>query len=820
MKQIFYAVLVTGVAALFMYLLQKPLGGLPAIGSLLDPINGVYHLARNANHSQEIHGQLPGLTGAVEVVRDERGVPHIFAQHDLDAVSALGYAVAQDRLFQLDFIPRVAAGRLSEILGESMVDTDRFLRETGMEWGASRNYHRIVEEGGIELDLLRAYVRGVNAYINSMQSKDLPLEFRLMGHQPELYTEKHVLRILQYMTFDLTYRSNDHVYSILWERLGQESFEELFPSHSNLFVPIIPEKGGQIPPQERRQIYQTPRLASLPAQLSEKHGNFVSSLEHSFFEGYIDGKGSNNWAVGPTHSETGGAILAGDMHLSLWLPSIWYEAHLVTPDMNTYGVTIPGAPLPVEAYNDYLGWAFTNSGTDQIDYLSLELDETGSKYLFEGEYKTFESVVDTIFVKGAEPVIENRMYAHWGPALVDEDQAMALQWVAHEESTTMKALWYMNRASSMAEFQKALRDWDTPMQNIIYGDVDGNISIRTTGYMPIRKIGHGIGLLNGASSESEWVSRIPFEELPYSYNPSTGYLTSTNQQPADSLYPYYQGYDWGPGYRSLRIDALLSGKNKHSVADIKRYQSDVYVVQRDLFVPLFDEVTGLSEKASELSLILKHWEGTSDIDRIEPLIFDIFLEHLNALTWDEDVFIGSRKPKEDRLYALLTGDLSSKWLDRTTTQEVENAQTILRTALEYTVETLEGQYGWDKSKWVWGEHHNIVFKHYTRSDALKALWRGPYAYPGFAQTLSPAADRETTHSASWRMVVDFSTPTPTGFGVYPGGQSGNPFSDNYDKHIQHYLDFKYFVLKKPRHATEISPQDVSSVLILESADAR
>ena len=817
MRKFIYLLVFITLAGGYIYILQRPWGNIPALGNLFDPVKGVYSLSRNAIPPAEQKLTLSGLSAPVQVVRDTRGVPHIFAETNLDAITALGYVVAQDRLFQLDFIPRVAAGRLSEILDSSMVETDRFLRETGMDWGAKNNLERLRQEDGVELDILQAYVKGVNAYIATMDEGDVPLEFRLLGYEPELYSELHVLRILQYMTYDLTYRSSDPVYQALEERLGPEQFKELYPEYADLFVPIIPEKGGNIAPQEKRPTYVSEFLLSPDTLYSEINFSHYAQLQSSFrssiSEGFIDGKGSNNWVVGPDRSETGAVLLAGDMHLSLWLPSIWYETHIVTPEMNTYGVTIPGAPLPVEAFNDYLGWAYTNTGADQIDFLRLEVDNASMKYKYRDEWRDLEAVQDTIFVRGGDSVIDTRYFSHWGPTRLEEDGAIATQWVAHNISRTLLAQWKMNQATTFDEFQEALTYWDTPMQNIIFGDVAGNIAIRSTGFLPLRKGGDGIGVLNGSADEGEWVGKVPFDELPYSYNPEQGYLTSTNQQPADSTYPYYQGYDWGPGYRSLRIAALLERKEAHSLKDIKKYQSDVYVVQRDLFVPLLDSLEGLSERASELRSLMQNWEGESTVDRIEPLIFDIYLDNLNDAVWDEAVFTEFRSPREDRLYSIMANESSGIWLDMKSTPEVvEEASDVMRYALEKTVSDLNEDYGWDKARWRWGDHHKVVFKHYTRSEALRPLWRGPFEYPGFAQTLSPAANRETTHSASWRMVVDFSTQPPVGYGVYPGGQSGNPFSPNYDRHIEKYLSFDYFPLLKPSSVSDFNQEDKGAVI--------
>ncbi len=815
MKKISILLFLAAVCAIVLVGLGGAGGRIPAVAALLDPAEGLYFNARTATPAPEEAIHIPGLSGEVVVKRDERSVPHIFADNAVDAVSVLGYVTAQDRLFQLDFVPRVASGRLSEILGPSMIETDRFLRQTGMDWGARKNLARLKEEHTVEYELIQAFTRGVNTYLAGLEYKDYPLEFKLLGYSPDPYTDIQILRVLQYMVFDLTYRSDDAVYAELQERLGDEEYEKLYPEHAQLAVPIMPEKGGMVKEQDKRVVYTRDQLAGAavgPSSVLSERFAMQSLFEGTPLEGFVHGKGSNNWAVGPTRSQTGAPIIAGDMHLALWLPSIWYEVHMVTPEMNTYGVTVPGAPLPVEAFNDHVGWAFTNTGSDQIDHLKLTLDASGTSYLHNGAYVPLDMVPDTLHVKGEASRIDTLYYAHWGPVTIGDEDAVALRWVAHEPTRTLRALWGMNRATDYETFQEGIKFWDTPMQNIIYGDDAGNIAIRSTGYMPIRKAGHGRGLLDGSTDAFTWEGRVPFDELPHSFNPGQGFLTSTNQVPADSLYPHYLGHDWRSSYRSLRIDALLHGKEKHGVEDLKDYQADVYVVQRDLFVPLLETVDGLTEEAAALREMLVNWEGIATVDRTEPLVLDLYLDNLRDMVWDEPAFEALRKPNGARLYLLLANELTGPWLDRMGTPEIETAEDIMRAALEQTVAQIQSAYGEDQAAWRWGDLHQVVFRHFTQSDALKGLWRGPYAYPGFAETLSPASGLTTTHSASWRVVVDFSTSPPTGYGVYPGGQSGNPFSPFYDSHLDTYLNFEHFKLFRPTSPDEMPAERVTATI--------
>jgi len=793
--------------------LTRPLAGGGSLGGLLDPLDGLYRTARHAEHPPSQRLTLDALDASVTVVRDERGVPHIFADSDRDATIALGYMVAQDRLFQLDFIPRVASGRLSEVFGAVSINTDRFLRGTGMDWAAKKIAARIEQEQSLERDIIGWFADGANAYIDALDENDLPFEFRLLGYRPERYSYLHAVRLMQYFAYDLTYYSDAAYYTTLQERLGAKDYAALYPRHAPLYVPIIPEPGGGA----------TPRLAeSAPGSGGVSDGlSALTALAARqqrmpgvWGDGEAPGKGSNNWAVSGARSATGAPLLAGDPHLSMTLPSIWYEVHMVTPTMNTYGVTPPGAPVLMIAFTDYAAWSLTNTGADVIDHYALELDQTGTRYRFEGGWRDLEAVLDTIQVKGGAPVVDTLYYSHWGPTAIDDSIAVAIRWVAHEDGHTLQAAWEMNHARNLEEFQAALQHWDTPMQNIIYADVDNNIAIRSTGYLPVRKAGHGIGLLDGSTTAYDWIGRVPFDELPHSINPTQGFLASSNQQPTDSTYPHYLGHDWRSSYRSLRIDTLLRASSKHAVDDFKRYQADVHAVQRDLFVPLIDTLAGLSPRADTLRRLLSAWTGETTVDRPEPLVLFEWLRTLHALAWDEPAFEEVRRPSEPILYGLLRDEPDASWLDVQATERREDAAGLLRLALEATADTLAARYGWDVEAWRWGDHHKVLFRHLTQSAALRALWRGPLEHPGFASTLSPAGGRTTTHSASWRMVVDFSQTPPAGYGVYPGGQSGNPFSVFYDLQMPTYLAFDYYELRKPATPEDLDASMVSSRLTL------
>jgi penicillin amidase len=763
--------------------------GVPPLGLLLDPEDGLYRTARLADTYPDA-APIDGLDGPVTVVRDSRGVPHIFASTDADAVRAMGVAMAQDRLFQMDFIARVAAGRMSEAFGSSVVETDRFLRRTGMEWGAQKNWAAIEREGGRERDALVWFAQGVNAHLATLGPADLPAEMRLLGYAPEPWTPVHSLRVLQYMAYDLSYNSDAPDYSDLADRLGDD-YDTLFPLHSRLAPTVAPQyddaEGAEQAPRQTEGRPLTPRLSA--------YLHHIEQLTQGLpWEGLRVGKGSNNWAVAPSRSASGGAILAGDMHLSLTLPAIWYEVRIVSPSFDSYGVAVPGAPLPVEAFTPTHAWAFTNAPADQVDWFRLEPSDDGRQYRCGQTWCDVSVQPGQIAVLGGDSVADTLRFSHLGPIVERGGEWVAMKWTSHERSRTLAALWGMNAASDYAEFERATRLWDTPAMNILYAGADGEVHIRSTGYLPLRREGAAWGLQDGTLSDSVWTGRIPFDRLPARNAQADGYVQSANQMLAGAGYPYYLGQVWPAEFRAMRIDSLLRSQPLYSADDFKRYQADVHVVERDLLAPHLLALDGaaLSSRARDLRAMLLGWSGRATNDLAAPTAFYHFTRTLDRLAWDEPEL--TRSPSEGVLPWLLGNRPDSPWLDVRATPERERAPDLLRLALNQAADTLDARYGPDTTAWRWGDHHRVVFRHITQSESLRPFWRGPVEYPGFASTLSPARGLTTTHSASWRVVVDFGGGSPTAWGIYPGGQSGNPFSSRYDLHLPAFTAFEYYDL--------------------------
>ncbi|MEQ9103674.1 MAG: penicillin acylase family protein [Rhodothermales bacterium] len=737
---------------------------------------------------------LDGMDAPVHVEVDARGVPHIHAGSEKDATIALGYVVARDRLFEMEFIWRAATGRLAELLGPAAVEQDRYFRDIGMVHAVRNNTELLMAETSAVRSHTEWYVQGANAWVESLSRSEWPFEFRLFGRGPSRVTPEHTQALFSFMAYDLSFRSDDVPLDLARQRLGGDGFRALYPEFSTHEKYIVPS-GSHIGSSRTDEGTGSPETGTAVASVSSVMDKGTHAVLDGLAEGLRPGKGSNNWAVNGHRSLTGMPILAGDMHLNLSLPAIWYEVHVVTPESNSYGVTFPSAPAIIEGITETHAWAFTNTGTDQLDTYLLQLDETGERYLHDGQWKPLVSVVDTIRVHGGPDVVHGVRWSHHGPVRTAGDRTLAIRWVGHEYGRTLEAFLLMNKAVDHASFEEATRSWDYPMQNILYAGRDSIISLRSTGYLPIRGTGSGAGILDGTSSSTEWVGRVPFDALPVMHNPGSGWVSSTNQRPAGADYPWYLGTNWEPIHRSQRIHELMTAAERHGVGDLKTYQADVYAKQADYLVPVLAELDGLLAASAERVRFLSEWDRRMTVESREATLFAQLVDTLEALVWDEPSFDGIPPPSFVRMFDLHPD--SSVWFDIQGTPEREDRQAVLKAALSRLDELHEVP--------PWGQVHTLRMRHLTRSTALRPLWREGMPYPGWRETLSPADGMAATHSASWRVVVDLSTQPPTAWGVYPGGQSGNPFSRLYDAHVTTFTSFEYY----PLNLSRTSPRDTS-----------
>lgn len=774
------------VALLLLTLLVSALGrrhgDVPALGPLLDPFHGIW-AHRSALFERKPMGgtelRIRGLKGRVEIHVDEDQVKHIFAERDEDLYLAQGYVVASDRLWQMDFLTRVAGGRLSEILGRKALEFDRLFIRLGIPQVAKESAELMLQDP-ITGPALRAYAEGVNAYIQSLGVYDLPFEYKLLGHRPEPWTPYHAALLMKFMSYNLSFHSSDLPLSRSFAKLGAEDFEDLF----SLGLPI-PEP---IVPRGSRWNIQTPS----PAPPAEAFQVQLQKLEpHPTPH---PSNGSNNWAVTGKKSTTGLPILSNDIHLSLSLPSLWYEMQLVSPSQNVYGVTLPGSPGIILGFNSKLAWGVTNGQSDVLDWYELRFrDENKNEYLFAGDWRPVISQEVLVPVRGEKPEIIITRRTHFGPIVYDDNETpvrpqipkgLAMRWAALEPSQELRTFLLLNRAQSTEQCREAISTFRNPGQNFLCADNRDDVGLWHMGAYPLRWKGQGRTISDGSSSDYEWKGWIPVDELPSVRNPDRGFVSSANQSPVDETYPHYLGWPFEYPFRAMRINEILRSKAKFSPEDIIRMQADTLNIPARTLVPRFLNVlrdVEFDKKEKDALTVLSKWDFRFEEDSTGAPIFQVWMKQIEAQLWGPRLSAAGdfMYPPKYRMVLLLEKEESSKWFDDPSTPEVETLRDVLKKTLPLAVQELQKVTGSSKaSEWTWASYRPTQFPHAGK-------------IPGLGEVSLSARGQEHTifanngsHGPVWKLVVALGRDKPRAWGVYPGGQSGDPTSAYYDNFLQ------------------------------------
>jgi penicillin amidase len=745
--------------------LDRPLGDSPTLGRLLDPFSGIWaNQPPSARDAGIAPGAIPGLSGPASVRYDSSGVPHIFASSLEDAVRIQGYLTARDRLWQMEFQTHAAAGRLAGILGPDLDEPgdgkllryDRLQRRLGMGYAAEQALEAINRDETTRT-LLQAYADGVNAWIASLQPRDYPVEYKLLGYAPEPWEPLKTALLIKSMGQDLSSTEYDLQYTQLLRLLGRSVMDDLYPDQGGNTEPIAPRgTPWNFTPLDLDTpgAYEPPALAlreALPP-LPEKN------------------LGSNNWAVSGSRTASGYPILCNDPHLQLNLPSIWYQVQLVAEGVNVCGVSLPGAPGVVIGFNRDMAWGVTNAGRDVRDWYRITFHESEpGRYQYDGGWRQAKPRVETIRVKGSEAIIDTVWYTHHGPVVYDrsfghrELEGYALRWELHQPSNEMRTFFALNTASALEDYLAALPHFQCPGQNLLYADRKGDIAITQQGRFPARWPGQGRFLLDGSRPDHEWQAYIPLEHLTQTINPQRGYVSSANQYPADSDYPYYQLGNF-EAYRNRRLNDLLdSAGNGITVQDMMAIQLDNYGQMASEVLPL------LLELVPQARAELGSWDYNYDAESAEAGRFQRWYDTLFALTWDEleQPGLSLTLPENHATIALMHRDPQSPWFDLRSTAQVEDLSALASSA-------------WDRSEGsaapTWWQTKSTSIMHLLK---LEPFSEQGVACGGNRNILNATSER---HGPSWRMVVELSDP-PRAWGIYPGGQSGNPLDPAYTDQV-------------------------------------
>ncbi|MES3017383.1 MAG: penicillin acylase family protein [Bacteroidota bacterium] len=787
--KIIKAVISSVIALTLVISLNSKFGDIPPLGKFLDPFRGFWTNAESKKLIAEKEFKIEGLRGAVEIKFDERMVPHIFAESNYDLYFAQGYVTAKDRLWQMDFQTRFASGRLSEVVGPKAIELDRYQRRMGMTYGAENMVKVMMNDPEIK-ETMEAYADGINAYIHSLKPGEYPVEFKLLNYVPEEWTPLNSALLLKLMSATLAGGSNEFYMTNILNKYGPEITKDLFPDYPFREDPIIPEGSkwdftpGAVPPP--------------PELLNDRKTSYQIKTRE-----LEEGIGSNNWAISGAKTASGYPLLANDPHLDITLPSIWYQVQTVSPDVNAYGVSIPGAPGVIIGFNQTIAWGVTNVGADVLDWYNIKFKDGSKKeYWYNGKWNPVKIRVETIEVKGGNTVVDSVFYTHHGPIVYTTEQrpdnfskinniptGHALRWVAHDGSNDVKTFYKLNRAKNYTDYRQALTYYSAPAQNFVFASVENDIAITPNGYFPSKWKGQGKFLMDGSDPANDWHGRIPAEQNPTVKNPPRNFVSSANQSLTDQTYPYYINWEFAAYERAHRINKRLTVMTKANVDSLINLQNDNYSILAENILPTLVQLVDtekLNATEREGYNIVSKWEKFFDADEIGASIFELWHKSLAKEIWDDD--LGDPKnpmryPSRDRNVQLLLNEPDSHWFDDVRTSKKETRADAVNAAFKFTMDSLQRKYGPIDEDWHWGnvKHTNVPHLAKVAGFGSKFLKNG-----GSKTSVNAMSE---SNGPSWRMVVALGKDVKA-YGVFPGGESGNPGSPYYDNMINTWSDGK------------------------------
>ena len=788
--------------------------------------------------------QAEGLDGPVDIYRDAMGIPHIYAATSHDLFFAQGYVHAQERFWQMDSWRHIGSGELSEMFGKDQVETDAFLRTLGWRKTAEAEWEQLGPESRA---ILEAYTDGVNAYLKDHTDTALSLEYAILGllspdYTIEAWTPIHSLTWGKAMAWDLRGNMGEEIdRAILLKTFTLEQINMLYPDYPEDHPVIVNEM-----PVEGKTSNAAPDVegfdyASLPLDSLVHNASILDPILGRLG----DGVGSNSWAVSGELTDTGMPYLSNDPHLSSQMPSIWFQIGLHCVEKSddcpfeVAGFSFAGVPGVVIGHNDRIAWGFTNTGPDVMDlYIERVNPENSDQYEVNGKWIDFETYEETIDVVGGEPVTISVRSTRHGPVISEvygqlknegdpkdkefvpfkdrtgvelpDQYVIALAWTALTPSTPFEAIWGFDKAQNWEDFRDAASNFHVPAQNLIYADVDGNIGYQMPGDIPIRKNGDGRLPVPGWTDDYEWTGFIPFEELPYAFNPDEGYIVTANNQVNPRDYPYLITTDWDYGFRASRIAEMIeSAPGKIDVAYLQSMQGDTKDLGAEALLPVWDEITLPEDAALNLKFTVeqfKAWDFQSTADSTTAALYQWFWWNLLQNTIADDMPEGIYPYGGDRDFEIMRHLIETPedpmWDDKTTENAVETRNDIYLTSLFETVEQVEDNYGYDNTQWpTWGSLHTTTFRNGTLGESgiglIEGLFnRGPFETGGGKSIVNATGwDVGVSFEVNWlpsmRMIVDMSN-LNNSVTVHTTGQSGHAYHEHYADMAPMWTNVEYY----------------------------
>jgi penicillin amidase len=779
--------------------LSFSIGQIPPLAGLLDPYHGFWQNAYSEDELAVERLELDHLSAPVEVVYDNNLIPHIFAANEVDLYQAQGYVTAKHRLWQMEFQTMAAAGRIAEIVGSQAIEYDRMQRRKGLVFGAEAGISFLEEEDPGTMALVQAYADGVNQYIDQLKVAQMPIEYKLLNYRPEPWTAFKTVLLLKYMA-DMLVGDKDLEYTNLRHLIRQEWMEKLFPDFPLENDPVIESS-------------QTWDFDPLPI---ERPGDIIypdSTILIDPMPSPNLGVGSNNWAVSGSKTAHGNPILANDPHLNLNMPSLWFAMQLTTPEHSVKGATLPGALGVISGFNEDISWGLTNATRDVRDWYAITF-KSGRRleYLYNDQWIQSTKRIEEIGVKNELPFIDTVIYTHYGPVVYDKNFSanaqtvnFALKWTAHEGSNEQRTFLELNKGKNHADFIDALNHFTSPAQNFVFAGTSGDIAMKVQGKFPLKWEGQGKFLMDGNDPAFEWKGAIPSDQNPATLNPDRGFVSSANQHSVDPSYPYFVFDHSFEHYRNRRLNALLDEMTGISIEDMKKLQLDNFNLHASEALPLMlsyllEERQDFSPTAEELLLVLQKWDYQTFADQSAPPLFENWWDNFMSLAWDKWKEQGRPivVPNNYQTTQLILEEPESEIFDNPETESKETARDLIAESFQKMVEEMTA---WRKSESnpTWANFKRTSIQHFIPT--FEAFGFFNIQTGGGKGMINATAER---HGASWRMVVEMGDEI-TAFGIYPGGQSGNPGSRFYDNMLEKWRNGEYlnFNLRMPDDQEEV-----------------
>lgn len=757
------------------------------------------------------HGNLAltGLSEEVIVRYDTVGVPHIEAKNQQDAYRALGFVHAQDRLWQMELIRRIAAGRLSELFGKQLLKTDVFFSGLGIEEAAEKTIDKL-DKTSEAYQLTMAYLDGINQFIENETS---PLEFQLVGLEKEKYTLKDVYNVFGYMAFSFAIaHKTDPMLTEVKEKLGESHFRELVDSEFENLTFIKNEKNPMIKSEYAKALQ-----------------NIYNCLPISPFIG------SNSWVLGPEKTKSGKVIFANDPHIGFAQPSVWYQAHIKTPNYEMYGFHLALTPFPLLGHNREYAYGLTMFENDDVDfYYEQNNPKNPMEYKTPTGFLKYDFIEKRIKIKGAKDTLYQIKVSKHGPIMNDlvshleDERPIAMQWIYTQlENELLDVGYNLSHANSLTSFKKGAAKLHAPGLNIMYGDAKDNIAWFASGKLyKYRDSLYTKTILDGASGKDEILEYLDFEENPQAINPSWNYVYSANNQPDSIAGMLYPGYYLAEN-RARRIVDLLESKNDWTKEEVGDMLYDVLSpTAPEVIASLMKSLSTSSFSPSQKTAIniLKEWDGSYEKTAVAPVLYNRFVYEFQKNTFaDEmgdafDLFVNT--PFVEKVLPVQAARENSVWWDNVHTKDVkETKKEIVTTSFKNAFTFLQNQLGENVTDWTWNRVASVEYGHAlgNAGGVLRKIFNvGPFETVGGDQVINnqifnidSTGFYKISAGPSTRRIVDFSD-VENSWGIVPTGQSGNVFSDYYKDQTQKYLDGEF--VKMILNPKEI--QQTKNILIL------